>query len=197
MASDANGKIVVPCWSDDGIVKAIVNDDGRIEVTLGESTVTLDVNLKSSDITLPTEEQSPLSSIEAQAYGWVSTAWQKQPILLGYSSVVRRYAIGIATGAGVTRAYTTAVPSDYLWVVTGYIVTHNDTAAKNVTMGVFDTVSHVGCDAYQAATPNIWYGGQCFQILRETEKFYGAFNASAINKTMQVWVTGYAVNIGA
>ena len=54
MASEPKGYLVVPVWCDSGIIKAITDNNGRIPVSLGASGITLDVNLESSDITLPT-----------------------------------------------------------------------------------------------------------------------------------------------
>jgi len=83
MVSQAKGMLVVPVWCDDGEIKPIINDDGRILCVLDSSKITLSVNLETSDITLPVAEQSPLSSIQAQSYGWDTSAWHKNPITWG------------------------------------------------------------------------------------------------------------------
>lgn len=196
MASDPNGNIVVPCWSDDGIVKAIVNDDGRIEVTLGESTVTLDVNLKSSDITLDVEEQSPLTSIQAQLYAWINSAWHKQPILRGYSGVGRSYLSKVSTGAGVTYAETGACPADYIRVVEGFTVRHNAGAVRHLWAGVWNGSTYCNAVAYQNCTGLLFYGGPVSITCEEGEKFFVGGVAGGVGETFSGYYVCRQIYIG-
>ena len=189
MGSDANGKIVVPVWSDDGVVKPVIDDNGRITVSLGESTITIDINLKSSDITLDVEEQTPLTSIQAQGYTYVAGAWHKQPFLRGYTTIARSYMIATATGAGWVRAVSGAVPAGYIRVIEGFTMKHSDAAVKHMVAGVWNTTTYCGTIAYQACTPNVFYGESIDLTLREGEKFFISAEVSAAGKT----VAGYFV----
>lgn len=63
MVSEPKGLLYVPVWCDGGIIKALVNDDGS----------------------LPTVEQSPLTSIQAQQYGYDGAAWHKLSMLWGFT----------------------------------------------------------------------------------------------------------------
>lgn len=189
MTSLAEGKLVLPVWADDDVIKPIVDDNGRIKITLGEATVTIDVNIESTDITLPVEEQSPLTTIQAQSYGWVTGDWHKNPILRGYSSVARSYLTATSSGAGWIRAETGACPSDYIRVVEGFTMQHNGAAAQPMVAGVWNTTIYCGVRAYVNCTPSMYYGEGLSVTMAEGEKFYiSAYAAGA-----GVVVSGYYV----
>lgn len=196
MASDANGRLVVPAWSDDGIVKALVNDDGRIEVTIGEATATLDVNLKSSDITLDVEEQSPLTSIQAQLYAWINSAWHKQPILRGYSGVARSYLSKVSTGAGATYAETGACPADYIRVMEGFTVRHNQATVRHLWAGVNTGAVYCNFRAYQNCAQNLFYGEGVSITCEEGEKFFVGGVAAGAGETFSGYYVCRQIYIG-
>lgn len=219
MASDANGVLIVPVWSDGGTVKPVVNDDGRIDVTIGESVITqdvniassdidvpvsidaqditLDINLKSSDITLAVAEQSPLSSIQAQGYGWDLTAWRKLPMLFGYSGVVRQYGVATSTGAGTYRVVCTAVPTGWLYVMEGFIVAQTDTVNRGIKIGVYNGTSYYGTTTVPVAVPSGWYGHPIHMVMKEDEQFYAECYFSAAGKVLSLFGVGYSMKVNA
>lgn len=79
MASQAKGRTAVLVWINDGDITALIDDNGHLPVQVAGQDANLDINIAASAITLNTSEQSPLSDIEAQAYGWDNdgSAWVK------------------------------------------------------------------------------------------------------------------------
>jgi hypothetical protein len=187
MVSKADGKLIIPCWVDDDVVKALVDDNGRITVQLAGSDITLDVNLESSDITLPVEEQSPLTTIQARSYGWVNGDWHKNPIIRGYSSVARSYLTATSTGAGWVYAYTGAVPENYIRVIEGFTMQHSDPAAQAMRAGVWNTVTNVATIAYQNCPQYVYYGDSIDLTIQQDEKFFISAYAAGVG----VVVSGY------
>jgi len=114
MASEPKGYLVVPVWCDGGIIKAITDNNGRIPVSLGASGITLDVNLESSDITLPTQEQSPLTSLIAQLESYIGAAYVKQAPIWGYSVSANERVSDSSDGSNPYTLTFTSVPSGYV-----------------------------------------------------------------------------------
>lgn len=101
-----------------GNIPIVINDCIlTLPVHLKGSDITLGVQLKGSDITLNVAEQSPLSSIQAQGYGWDGSNWRKLPIVWGYSDRwAQRVYVENAT-AGTNNLNTTDVPAGEVWVL--------------------------------------------------------------------------------
>jgi len=140
MASEAQGLIYVPVWVDAGVIKALVDDNGRIPVQLGASGITLDVNLESSDITLNTEEQSPLTSIQAQGYGYDGSAWKKQGMIWAYKDTYNEYVSDLSTVAGTVTLQGTAVPAGEVWVITGLTAVGYSASMNQLAVGFISAV---------------------------------------------------------
>lgn len=160
MASEAKGRIIVPVWVDAGVVKALVNNDGHVPVYLGNSGITLgvqikgtdltiptaeqtpltelDVTIKASDINVPVEEQSPLSSIQAQGYGYDGANWKKQGMVWTYNDRLADNVGGTKSGAGTYIAWSTTPPAGEVQKVEFVLVQNNSTAPSWVAIYVFD-----------------------------------------------------------
>lgn len=65
----AEGYLVVPVWSDSGEIKPVIDNDGKIPVTLSGITGTVNVNLESSDITLPVSLSGIPTVLEVEIVG--------------------------------------------------------------------------------------------------------------------------------
>lgn len=219
MASDVNGVIVVPVYSDDGIVKPIVNDDGRIPVTIGESTntqdvdivacsVTLPAQLKGSDVnipvdikacsvTLPVSVDASVSTIGAYQYGWDNTTWHKQPMLRGYMSAYREYVIATASAASTIYAQGGLVSSGWIRVIEGFVAWHSDTVVRNIQYGVYYGGTHVGAGAYQSCPTAVYYGGPIDLTIQYNEGFYVSCYVDHSGENIQGWICGRNIKVNA
>lgn len=59
-------------------------------------------------------------SIGAQLYGYVNSAWQKQPILPGYSDSIIDYQTGAAVGAGTVQISGYTVPTNNILKISAF-----------------------------------------------------------------------------
>ncbi len=195
MTSEANGKIVVPIWSDDGDAKPLVDDNGRVPVSVGASVVTQDVNIKSSDITVPVAEQSPLTSIQAQLYGWDLSNWRKLPLLWGITDIVLGSANATATGAGSFSASLSAVPSGYIYVYTQVGVAQVTGASADVQVGIHISGLYYWVQCWQSCGNSRWYGGQTNLILTEGHNLLASTVAVAVDDLLYLRATGYSMKV--
>jgi hypothetical protein len=217
MASDANGALRVPVWSDGGIVKPIVNDDGRLPISVEESLVTQDVNIASSDIdvpvsidaatidvpisieacklTLPVQEQSPLTSIQAQGYGWDLTNWRKLPMIWGISSNLLVAQNATAVGAGGFYASESAVPTGYVYVYTAASIAQVTGAAADVQIGIHIGGLYYWIEAWQSCANGKWYGRQIHFILTAGQNLLATTIAVAAGDALYLRANGYAMKV--
>ncbi len=56
-----------------------------------------------------------LGDVQARNKGWVSAAWQKDPLRIGYSGVIRGFFSNTALAAGTNNIDGTAVPAGEIW----------------------------------------------------------------------------------
>jgi hypothetical protein len=217
MTSDANGVLVVPVWSDDGIVKPLVNDDGRVPVTIGDSTVTQDVNIESSDIDVPVsldaatidvpvsieaatidvpvEVDAASSSIQSQVYGWDLSNWRKLPMLWGFSSSVLISEDETSTGAGSLTVLAPVVSSGYVHVMTGFSWLHTVGANRDMILGVKSGASYYQCDVERDLPSSRWGGGPVHIIIDTGDALYATTVATAGAQTIYLQAVGYAMKV--
>lgn len=155
MTSKAEGYLRLPVWSDGGVIKPLVDDNGRIPVQLEGIDVTMDVNLESSDITLNVSEQSPLASIQAQGYGYIDSAWEKLPMVFGFTD---RWVVQLSdlnAGAGTNVLTTTAVAAGFIHRVdmVGAVNVNNAASIEQYATGAGIGVTFIPSTAMGA---NVW-----------------------------------------
>lgn len=195
MASQADGRIVVPVWSDGGVIKALIDDNGRVVVQLAGSDITLDVNIETSDITLPVEEQSPLTNIEARGYGWDGSNWRKNPMIWGYSDTISQYGEGTAAAAAIIRAFCATPPAGQVYVYQGYNAMHNDGVNRSIFIGVYNGVSYYGVKVYQTAVSGSWYGDPLEIVVKNGEQLYAQAYLGTIGSKVFFYSRGYLMKV--
>jgi hypothetical protein len=217
MASEPNGEIRIPVWVDGDVVKPVVNDDGRIPITIGEITVTPDVNIKSSDIDVPVSidaasidvpisidsqtitvdvaEQSPLTSIQAQLYGWDLSNWHKLPMLWGFTDILHESVSATSTASGATTVYTTAVSAGYVHIYTAYGVLHTAAAPSDVFVRKYVNPNFYMCEVQASLAANRWQGGQINIIVGAGEQLSATFTATVSGETIYLQVSGYKMKV--
>ncbi|MBA7572443.1 hypothetical protein ES708_14223 [subsurface metagenome] len=65
-------------------------------------------------------------------HGWISGAWQKQPILMGFSARIRGLFTVTAVGAGDYEALTTAVPPGEVHYINFVSAYHDDPVSRSI-----------------------------------------------------------------
>lgn len=187
MVSEPEGRIVVPVWVDDDVVKALINDSGYMPVNVQNWLATQDVRITGCTITVPVSTSESTSTQRAYSYRWVNSAWHKNPMGRGYTNVARSYLTATSTGAGWVYAYTGATPTDYIRVIEGFTMQHSDPAGQPMRAGVWNTVTNVSTLAYQNCGQYVYYGEPIDLTIAEDEKFFIAAYAAGAG----VVVSGY------
>jgi hypothetical protein len=197
MVSRPKGNIFVPVWVDGREVKALVDANGRISVNLAAQDNDIDVNLAASDITLGVTESSPLTSIQAQMYGYFNSNWQKQGLMPSYYVRSADAQNTVSSGAGTTSVETTAIGYYFLLKAQQYYFYHNDTVARSTILEVTTgSVSLVVNDAGSLA-PNTAVYGNIDLLLKtgDTLKCTVASLASGKTVYLNVWGVLMGVNL--
>lgn len=217
MVSEPNGQLRILVWVDDDEVKALVDNNGRLPVTVGEITVTQDVNIKSSDIdvpvtidaatinvpidiqaasiTVPTQEQNPLTSIQSQAYGWDTSNWHKLAMLWGYTDRYHEALDTTATGAFETLPGT-VVAAGYVFVLQAAYLVNNTTGPTTQTIRVIKSGGGTIFLQYASAVaqniPTMWQGEI---VLAPGDKVNMTMNGCVAGDTIHAGYWGYRMKV--
>lgn len=195
MVSRAQGYLRIPVWSDDGVIKPVIDDNGRIPIQLAGIDVTLDVNLESSDITLNVSEQSPLSDIESQGYGYDGATWRKNALLWGYSDRYAERVSNLNADAGGNILASTVVPAGEVWVIeviSAQDATNNPTS---VILQVTDGSAYPEMARNNSPTSGNntnWYGRV---TLKESDKVSVTINGCTAGDDLYMEVWGFKMKV--
>jgi len=148
VTSKPEGKIFVPVWSDDGQVKAVVNDDGRIPVQVEGVDVTIDVNIESQDAALDVTETSPLTVLDTHVHGYDGANWRKLQQLWGYTVWWYEKMGEIKAGNGTFQKDSVAVPANYIYVLQ-FAQLSNETGARGMSRIIFRLTASSHTAAYE------------------------------------------------
>lgn len=121
------GEIIVVCgFRADGLLRAMeLTDDDELKIALataaGSDLLTeLEAKLETTDLELV----SKILSIGS--HGWFSSAWQRNPLLMGYSGHIDGQVSVVDAGENPTIAESAAVDPGELWVIQSFIGWHNE-----------------------------------------------------------------------
>lgn len=120
-------------------------------------------------------------NVQARGYGWVSAAWQKNPLLIGYSGTGSEEVKNLSAAAGVNVLNGTVVPAGEIWNVYAAHLLDVNNATVQDRIGV--TVS--GVDVVMASTAtlaaSIYYPWNGSVILSPGDKIFGVFEGCTLN----------------
>lgn len=172
MTSNVKGKIVVPVWVDDGVVKAVINDDGEIEVT----------------------QETP-GDMKVGIHAYISGAWQKQPPIFGYSGRWRQTVTNANADAGTNDLLTTAVPEGYVYVLNAADC-YNANTICNRAISAYDggTLTHIISEVTVAVGVST-VTRYCSIVLAEGDQIRARFVNCAAGDYIQLRCWGYMMRI--
>lgn len=173
MTSLPKGKIVVPVWSDDDEIKPLVNDDGRIPVSV--------------------ESYTP--SPNSQIHGWDGVAWRKLPILWGYSERwVEKKTLTVTVG-GTNFLQTTGVLDGYVHVVDAIVTLNEDKTAthlKRLAGGGHEIEIDAAVDVGAATHDPLFPVGVC---LAKDDYVKAYFLSCDVDDRLTLYVWGYKMKV--
>ena len=173
MVSQAKGIMYIPVWVDDGVIKTLVLDTGALPVT----------------------ETNPLTLLQAQAYGYVGTAWQKQPMMFGYSDILRIREVEPNAVVGTNTLDSDAVPAGEIWIVTmlrGYDAT---SAISSSNIGVLTSGTTYSVDDKIAPGAGVTANYDGFVVLQEGDLIRWRGWGCTLNDDLYLVALGYKMDI--
>jgi len=195
MVSQAKGYLRVPVWIDSGIVKPIADNAGRIPVTIEGLGITLDVNLESSDITLPVSTNADTSSIKAHAYRYWRNAWHIQPIQIGYDNPIAfREEHKLISDTDWTLMFTSPNPP-WLYVITTINAYTDSDYCERITVSMQYEASIYELFIVNEPSAYQQVGGACNIIIDEDLALRADFKKPGINATVVGVMAGYRFSL--
>ena len=143
MTSQVKGVLIVPVWVDEDRVKPLVDDDGRLPVSVEAITVSQDVHI----------------------HGWDGTQWRKLGLLFGYSDVYAGYAENLNLPAVVGEVAGSTVPAGEVWVVYGLLGSVVSTTCTELRFGFWNGSGKIVCKQVLTPTSGRLYDFQGTLIL--------------------------------
>lgn len=194
MTSRPEGRIVVPVWVDDDIVKALIDANGRMPVNVENWVAQQDVRITGCTITVPVVSEYTSSSIASYRYGWVDSAWRKAPLPLGFSDVTRGANQGTTTGAGQFYVTLPSPSSGEIYVYRGIAMLHNDPTARQMQAGVYDGASYYRGLSYASCAQSVWYGDPIDWVVESGEQLFVTAWFAAAGATVKIEAHGFVVD---
>lgn len=168
---DPIGKIVVILGvrADGSLHTLELTDDDILKVALTTATgsdllTELEAKLETADLELVSKIQS------VGPHGWIGSALQKQPMLLGYSDVIRNATNDTNLSAGIVSHASGAVPAGEIWIVTNIAYSYEGTIPGKIRVSILSsTVRYVIAMDRQLETA-VFVSHQGYWVMDEGEQ---------------------------
>ncbi len=175
MGSLAQGILRVLAWFDstDDELKPVINDDGLMPVTVDN---------------MPT-------AIQSQMYSYISSAWQKNPLIWGYSAAVISYQ-GVVDAVVNTNTFIHPGPAaGEIWKLTRVLAVNLNTNPSQIKWELrpsagayrFHTASSPGVNVYDEETIDI--------IATELHDIACVVEGCTLNDNVYTYLYGYKMKI--
>lgn len=127
--------------------------------------------------------------------GWDGSAWQKLPLVFGYTGRVAEYKTGVADGAGHAVASTTAVDAGEIHVLQVVSASHNAGAAKGIE--IYHVVAGASAPLIftTATASGMWEIAVVEVVLAQGDQITAYAIAPGDGKSVYMHVRGYAMKI--
>lgn len=132
---DPEGKLSTPVAFDasDDPRSLTVDADDNLNVNIDDQAGDVDVNIAAQDADVEIVQQNP-ADLLAGIHGYIGGAWQKNPLLLGYSARIVESNDTTSDGTSPTSVLSTPVPAGEIHVVSAVSVLHNDPIARSLAI---------------------------------------------------------------
>jgi len=131
----------------------------------------------------------------SQLYGWISGAWQKQPMLLGYSGTVAEGLSDDSVDAGTNDLEGTHVPSGEIWYI-AYAAIRIDGSDPDELM-IRAVVDSEQVPVYSNPTPSArrWYTTPLAFVLAEGDYLLGRVTGATAGDDFYFRYVGWKIDI--
>lgn len=136
-----------------------------------------------------------IGDVGARNLGWVSAAWQKDPLRFGYSAHIYRAWSNLNLPAGNSTQADTAVPAGEIWVITNIAMRYEGTAPTFMTMQINDGVTTYHLFRQLAPTTLAVYDRQGWWVLAPGHNLEIRVIGATLNDDLYGYATGFRVDI--
>lgn len=173
MASEAEGYIIVPVWSDGGVVKPLINDNGELPTILDPTT----------------------SDTFTRLQGWDLTNWRKLPLLWGYTDNLLETDANPTAPAGTNILSCGPAGSGYVWVV--HTACALDATNNPTRISIEITSGGTRYRIIQVSGPgaNVSVNVEGHFIVKAGDSIQARFTGVVLNDAISFWVTGYKMKV--
>lgn len=143
------------------------------------------------------ERLETLENNMAQNHGYVNAAWQKDPIRLGYSDVIRVAITNTSLPAGASSNDSAVVPAGEIWIITNITVAYSGTVAG---VALATRIVDTGASSWmlwdqRGLTSGIFYDRQGWWVLKPGEKLRVDVTGATLNDDVYLRAVGTRVDI--
>ena len=134
-------------------------------------------------------------NVQSRGYGWISNAWQKNPLSFGYSGQVSERLLDDNLPAGFKQVLGAKCPPERIWVVTIATVKYTGTVPDYILLRVIgmDSTPFLVYQTSPTSNQPYLFSGQV--VLQENDQMAAeVFNATATDDLQADWA-GYYVDI--
>lgn len=134
-------------------------------------------------------------TIGAQSYGWISSAWQKDPLRIGLSGVIRRSANNTNLSAGANNVDDTAVPAGEYWVIDNFSLLYIGTVPTLILWAIVSSAAQYVLSEVQSPTASHWYGLQGRWVLGPGDQLRARVIGATLGDDLYLNAVGFRVDI--
>lgn len=175
MPSLPQGVLRVLAWFDSTAdeLKALINDDGRMPVSIDGENVDLTSNIKLYD----------------------GSAWVKSPILWGYTDRVLERKFDLTAGAGTNTVDHTVVPAGEVWRITHVTVLNANSTCTGIRLHVWNGSDSFIVKEILSTVANVPYSYSGVWTLKEGDYFSSMFRGCTANDDLYSYIFGSKMKV--
>jgi hypothetical protein len=156
---------------------------------------TIEVTQDTASALLATVSLAADQNVQARAYGWISGAWQKNPLLLGFSDTVQQATSTTTLPAGTSAINGEAVPAGEMWLITN--MSMRMLSATITVLSLYLVIDGAAMGIFQQPTPatNVIYDRQGHWALGPGDNVRGVVAGATLNDDFFMEICGIRVDL--
>lgn len=167
---------------------------GQWEKLVADASSFLQVNVAAQDIDVEVKQQTA-ADLTPGIMGWDGSAWQKLPLLLGYTDRWVELQLTNSAAAGVNDLNTDPVPAGYIYVVQAISMINNDNICHRRPSVTDDTTFvHLAYEINIAALVPTMVNHPGIP-LKEDDYVRGRFSSCTAGDNLRLYTWGYKMAI--
>lgn len=129
------------------------------------------------------------------SHGWVNGAWQKNPILFGYSADKEIAVSNTSLAAGANDLDAPTVPAGEIWVITHVASSYVGTAPTHMEVKIIHASGASMIFRQLAPVSSSVHDRQGWFVLEEGDILRCSVAGATLNDDLYLWATGFRVDI--